>query len=189
MLSFQKEGDLAAFEELFRRHKDVLLRFLIRLSGDREVAEDASQQVWVKAIDVARQDRYTARAGVTFRTWLCTLARNHFIDEYRRKFDAARTVALPANLERVDALARGVAPDPAELAEQGEQVRRVNEALLALPFEQREVMALWAADFDFDTMAALTGAPRETLMSRRKYAIAKLRAALIREAEESPDDA
>lgn len=189
MLSFQQEGDLAAFEELFRRHKDMLLRFLIRLSANHAIAEDVSQQAWLKAIDVARQGRYTARAGVTFRTWLCTLARNHFIDEFRRKFAAARTVPLPADFERADAPPRDVAPDPADLAQYQERVRRVNEALLDLPFEQREVIALWAADFDLDTMVALTGAPRDTLMSRRKYAIAKLRAALTREAEESPNDA
>ena len=54
MLSFQQEGDLAAFEELFRRHKDMLLRFLIRLSANHAIAEDVSQQAWLKAIDVAR---------------------------------------------------------------------------------------------------------------------------------------
>ena len=88
----------------------ALLRFLTRLSRNRTVAEDVAQQTWLKVIDVARQGAFAAASDVAFRTWLCTLARNHFIDEYRRKFAASRSVPLPADLDATLAETHRVAP-------------------------------------------------------------------------------
>jgi hypothetical protein len=51
-------------------------------------------------------------------------------------------------------------------------------AILQLPREQQEVIALWAAGIDPASIAATARAPRETVFSRRKYAIAKLRSSL-----------
>src|SRR3954452_11431872 len=98
MFRFQRDHDYAAFEELFSRHKDVLLRFLARLLGDIAAAHDASQQTWLKVIEVARRQDYLAQSDARFRTWLLTLARNHVIDEYQRKFAVTRTVALTDEL-------------------------------------------------------------------------------------------
>jgi RNA polymerase sigma-70 factor (ECF subfamily) len=182
MLAFQTERDYGAFEALFYRHKDMLLRFLARLSGNVTVAEDVSQQTWLKVIDVARRGAYARRPDVAFRTWLCTLARNHFVDEFQRKFAVARTQPLPDDFENV----AGDGDDPLESMDRGERARRVDAALRQLPFEQREVIALWAADVGVDTIAAMIGAPRDTILSRRKYALAKLRRALTSpSAEES----
>src|SRR5687767_13302759 len=90
MLRFQRDGDLVALARLFERNSAALLRFLTRLSRNRAIAEDVAQQTWLKVMDVARHGSFATASGVGFRTWLCTLARNHFIDEYRRKFAAAR---------------------------------------------------------------------------------------------------
>jgi RNA polymerase sigma-70 factor (ECF subfamily) len=177
MLAFQTERDYGAFEALFYRHKDMLLRFLARLSGNIAIAEDVSQQTWLKVIDVARRGAYARRPDVAFRTWLCTLARNHFVDEFQRKFAVARTQPLPDDLENLPADLE----DPLDGLDRCEQAKRVDAALRQLPFEQREVIALWAADVGLDTIAAMIGAPRDTILSRRKYALAKLRRALAEE--------
>jgi RNA polymerase sigma factor (sigma-70 family) len=182
MLAFQTERDYGAFEALFCRHKDMLLRFLARLSGNPAIAEDVSQQTWLKVIDVARRGGYARRPDVAFRTWLCTLARNYFVDEFQRKFAVARTQPLPDDFEN----SPGDGADPLEALDRCEQAKRVDAALRQLPFEQREVIALWAADVGVDTIAAMIGAPRDTILSRRKYALAKLRHALAApSAEES----
>jgi RNA polymerase sigma-70 factor (ECF subfamily) len=179
MLIFQREHHYAAFEELFHRHKDALLAFLIRLTGTRAVAEDVSQQSWLKVIESARQGSYSDRVGVTFRTWLCTLARNHFVDEYKRKFVASRTVPLPEFPELAgDVQWQSSAPDPAELVDQQLVTARLQQALLVLPFEQREVIAFWAAGVELAEIVAIVRAPRDTVLSRKKYAIAKLRTLL-----------
>ena len=180
MLRFQRDGDRIALERLVQRNGGALLRFLTRLSRNRTVAEDVAQQTWLKVIDAARQGTFAAASGVAFRTWLCTLARNHFIDEYRRKFAATRSVPLPLDLGAAFAEAHRVVPDPGEPLDEGQRAVRLRQALLRLPFEQRQVLALWADGMRIEAIATLTAAPRDTVLSRKKYALAKLRV-LMRE--------
>lgn len=174
MQRFQEAGDYNAFETLFQRHKRGLLSFVIRLSGDRTIAEDVSQHTWLKLIDGARQRSYAPRSGATFQTWLYTLARNRFVDEYVRRHEVSRMSA------EGDVYARGAeTPDertsPESDVQRGQMKELVEAAVRELPFEQREVIALWAAGTDIETMARITGAPRDTVLSRKKYAIARLR--------------
>jgi RNA polymerase sigma-70 factor (ECF subfamily) len=181
MFRFQRDHDYTAFEELFGRHKDVLLRFLARLLGDIATAHDASQQTWLKVIEVARRQDYLAQSDARFRTWLLTLARNHVIDEYQRKFAATRTVALTDELRErsIDGPSAGqAAPDPLDDANRQQIAQRLTDAIQALPLEQREVIALWIAEVEPAAIAEITGAPRDTVLSRKKYALAKLRSAL-----------
>lgn len=175
MLRFQHDGDRTALARLIERNGGELLRFLVRLSRNRTIAEDVAQQTWVKVMDVAHQGTFAAASGVAFRTWLCTLARNHFIDEYQRKFAAARTVPLPVDLGNVLAEVHRIAPDPAEPLDARQRSVQLRQALLRLPFEQRQVVALWADGMRIGAIAALTAAPRDTVLSRKKYALAKLR--------------
>jgi RNA polymerase sigma-70 factor (ECF subfamily) len=178
MLCFQRARDYGAFERLFLRHKDGLLRFLVRLTGVPAMAEDASQHTWLKVIDVARQGAFEARPGVTFRTWLYTLARNHYIDEYQRKAVHAWRVPL-ATEESQELSAHLTAPtNPADILQEKQLREHLNHALRRLPFEQREVIAFWAAGVDLETMGSIIGAPRDTILSRKKYALAKLKAAM-----------
>lgn len=179
MARFQGQADLAAFEELYARHRKALLAFARRIAGDSTVAEDVSQQTWLKVIDAARAGAFVAQAGATFRTWLCTLARNHYIDQYQRKAAVVRSVELPAELPECVV---GGPEDPIDRFAAKELAVRLDRALRALPFEQREVIALWAAGMELDTMQTLIGAPRDTILSRKKYALAKLRASLAERA-------
>lgn len=181
MLRFQDRGDVAAFDELFRRHKDAFVSFLANLAGDRVVAEDVSQQVWLKLIDVAHRGGYQRRAR--FRTYLYTIGRNTFLDEYRRKHANTRSDPLDER-DYVDG-------DEAATAEGGALALRRRDvlarALSGLPVEQREVLALWAAGHSIETMTEVTGAPRDTVLSRRKYGLRKLRAALVEAGIEQGD--
>jgi RNA polymerase sigma-70 factor, ECF subfamily len=182
MFRFQRDHDYLAFEELFGRHKDVLLRFLARLLGDIAAAHDASQQTWLKVIEVARRQDYHAQPGARFRTWLLTLARNHAIDEYQRKFAATRTVALTDELREKSLngplAGQQAAPDPLDDTHRQQITQRLSDAIQTLPLEQREVIALWIAEIEPAAIAEITGAPRDTVLSRKKYALAKLRSAL-----------
>jgi RNA polymerase sigma factor (sigma-70 family) len=182
MTRFQREGHLAAFEQLFARNKDGLLRFLLRLVANHASAEDASQQTWLKVIEVARKGSYATEQVATFRTWLFTVARNHVIDAHQRKLSATRTVALPQGSEEallMDAFdVDTAAADPAAHAIRAELTKCVHEAVATLPLAQREVIVLWASGIDPMDIATITNAPRETVLSRKKYAMAKLREAL-----------
>jgi len=181
MFRFQRDHDYLAFEELFGRHKDVLLRFLARLLGDVATAHDASQQTWLKVIEVARRQDYLAQPDARFRTWLLTLARNHAIDEYQRKFASTRTVALTDELREKSLhgpTAGQLAPDPLDDTHRQQIAKRLADAIQNLPLEQREMIALWIAEVEPAAIAEITGAPRDTVLSRKKYALAKLRNAL-----------
>ena len=182
MFRFQRDHDYSAFEELFSRHKDVLLRFLARLLGDIAAAHDASQQTWLKVIEVARRQDYLAQSDARFRTGLLTLARNHAIDEYQRKFASSRTISLTDELREKSLngpIAGQQAPiDPLDDANRQQIAQRLSDAIQDLPLEQREVIALWIAEVEPAAIAEITGAPRDTVLSRKKYALAKLRGAL-----------
>ena len=65
-----KDGDVAAFEILYRRHNDSLYRYLLRLSLNRDTAEDIFQEVWGKIIKARERYRPTAK----FTTFLYRVA-------------------------------------------------------------------------------------------------------------------
>jgi RNA polymerase sigma-70 factor (ECF subfamily) len=144
------------------------------------VAEDVSQQTWLKLIEAARQRSYAPRNGASFQTWLFTLARNRFVDDYVRRHEVARV----SRESEIDIELREIAdvddksPESHVSAAQLRQL--IHGALADLPLEQREVIAMWSSGMDVERMMQVTGAPRDTVLSRKKYAIAKLRLALAR---------
>ncbi len=168
MLRYAQDGDMAAFETLYSRHKDPLYRYLLRLSGQRDNAADLCQEVWSKVIRARAGYRPTAK----FSTWLYRIAHNAFIDQVRRNRRYDDRSADP------DLLA-----DPGHGPEQGAERRRLRERLFAalagLPEEQRDAFLLQEeAGLTLDEIASVTGVPRETAKSRLRYAAAKLRKAL-----------
>jgi RNA polymerase sigma-70 factor (ECF subfamily) len=164
-----KDGDIAAFETLYRRHNDSLYRYLLRLSRDRDAAEDVFQEVWSKIIKSRENYRPTAK----FSTFLFRVAHNCFIDYVRRNKRHAHDAAI-------DPDSRPNPADEPELAtEKGFARRRMTNALRTLPEEQRDVFLLYEeAGLSIDSIAIATGVNRETAKSRLRYAVTKLKAAL-----------
>ena len=175
MRQFQDSCDAGAFEALFRRHAAGLYQFLLRLSGRPAVAEEASQQTWLKLVEMAEAGRY--RPG-PFRAMLFSMARNHYFDEYVRSHEASRTSPLDevGDLPDDDA-------DVGRLLERREGQEAVERALVALPPAQAEVVALWLQGFDLAEVAQITGASCHTVVSRKRYALVKLRRVLAVRAE------
>lgn len=164
-------GQSGAFELLYARHRAGLFRFLLRQVRQAPVAEELFQDIWHKVI-VARQ-RY--RPEARFSTWLYTIAHNRLNDHWRgrrRRPDAPDDAGLR--------LANTAAPDdPVRDLSEFEQRRRLQLALEELPAEQREVLLLrLEQSLSLDGIAAITGVGRETVKSRLRYAMDKLRARL-----------
>ena len=164
-----RDGDVAAFETLYKRHNDAVYRYLLRLCQHRDTAEDIFQEVWGKIIKARESYRPTAK----FTTFLYRVAHNCFIDHIRRnKRHSQMLVVEPDNQ-----------PDPGELPEMHTERslarRRLLEALQQLPYEQRDVFLLREeAGFNLEQIASITGTNRETAKSRLRYAINKLRVAI-----------
>lgn len=164
-----RDGDVDAFETLYRRHNDALYRYLLRLCRHRDAAEDIFQDVWGKIIKARARYRPTAK----FSTFLYRVAHNCFIDHLRRNQRHQQTVDIDPDTQRHDS----VGPD-AE-TERSLARRRLELALRDLPDEQRDVFLLHEeGGLNLDEIAHVTGANRETSKSRLRYAVKKLRAAI-----------
>jgi RNA polymerase sigma factor (sigma-70 family) len=189
MNRYQHHHDSGALEELFVRHKDILLRYISRLIRDASAAEDAFQMSWLKVIEVAHKRSYVARPDAAFRTWLCTLARNHVIDEHRRRLKFRQLIAVPetTGVGEQRATRDGVCDitDPADEAVQRDLNVVVSSAVHLLPPAQRDVITLWAAGFGPQDIARIQGVPRQTVFSRKKNALAKLRTSVLAAAPQS----
>ena len=132
-------------------------------------SEDIFQEVWSKII----RARQTYRPTAQFKTFLYRVARNCFIDYLRRNRRHEQTVDLAPEHQ----------PDPGELpdalAERSLARRRLAAALLELPDEQRDVFLLREeGGFSLEQIASITDSKRETVKSRLRYAVNKLRAAI-----------
>jgi RNA polymerase sigma-70 factor (ECF subfamily) len=164
-----RDGDVAAFETLYRRHNDSLYRYLLRLCKHRETAEDVFQDAWSKIVKARESYRPTAR----FTTFLYRVAHNCFIDHVRRnKRHTSTSDAEPDRQPSSDDL-------PEIEVERQLARRRLDAALTELPDEQRDVFLLREeAGLSLDEIAAVTDVNRETAKSRLRYAVNKLRAAI-----------
>ena len=177
MASF-RDGEARAFDVLVVRHRRGLFNFLLRSVGNRSRAEELLQEVFLRV--VRSKERYERTAKLT--TWLYTIARNLCVDESRRaKF--RRTVSLdaprrgleddaPAMVDTVPA--DQVGTDDAAAAP---QIRdRIARAIDLLPEDQREVFLMRQINgLSFKEIGDIVGAPENTVKSRMRYALEKLR--------------
>ena len=174
-------GDATAFDALYARHKGGLYRYLMRQCGHAGIVDELFQDVWLSAI----RARTTYAPSAKFTTWLYRIAHNRLIDHWR----AAGRVELVVSAEsddddddHDDALAAipGARNDDPEIrASSREIAMRLQTALSALPPAQREAFLLHQeGGLDLSQIAELTGRGVETVKSRLRYALAKLRTEL-----------
>lgn len=178
MLAF-RDGDAAAFEQLVTRHKRGLYNFLLRSVHDRSRSEEMLQEVFLRVIRA--KDRYQRTARFT--TWIYTIARNLCVDESRRqKFrrtlpleakrrgrggDDGQSILDVTQAQQVELDAQSEAPKVRE---------RVAAAIEGLPDDQREVfMMRQFGGLSFKQIGEAVGAPENTVKSRMRYALEKLR--------------
>ena len=164
-----KDGDVTAFETLYRRHNDSLYRYLLRLSLNRDTAEDVFQDAWSKIIKARHRYRPTAK----FTTFLYRVAHNCFIDHVRKN----KRHMVHSSIDPDCSPNPGDEPDLE--AEKSLARQRLDAALGTLPDEQRDAFLLHEeAGLGIDTIAQVTGVNRETVKSRLRYATNKLKAAM-----------
>lgn len=175
-------GDLAAFEELYRRHRRGLYQFIAWRSPRREWVDEIVQDSWA-ALHQAR-GRYVASAS--FRTFLYQIARNRLIDLVRHdprtvlESDLAGGHGLPAPADFHEA------STPEDAVDARQQTTLLHRAIRALPDEQREALVLQQySGLGLEEIAQLCGTSAETVKSRLRYAMQKLRAQLAIDTREA----
>jgi RNA polymerase sigma-70 factor, ECF subfamily len=167
------EGDVAAFDELYRRHKGPLYRYLLRQCRDGPIAEELFQDIWTNVIRARRNYAVAAR----FTTYLYHLAHNRLIDHYRRRAPAALVSYDDEEASTsIEEIAGSAHERPEAAYEARQKAARLLELLQALPTAQREAFVLQhEAGMSVEDIAVVTGVTRETAKSRLRYAMAKLR--------------
>ena len=82
ILAFQK-GSFDAFGNLYELYVESIYAFILRKTGEKEIAEDLSSQVWIKAMKAL--ERFQTQEGASFKSWIYRIAQNTVIDYYRGK--------------------------------------------------------------------------------------------------------
>jgi RNA polymerase sigma-70 factor (ECF subfamily) len=171
-----RDGEAAAFETLYARHKGALFRFMLRSVKARGEAEELFHDVWLRVIEA--RERYTPTAQFT--TWLYTIARHRLVDHWRRR--GLTLTSLDTGADDDDPpFEPAAAPqdEPQRRAESNQEMRRLAAAIEQLPPAQREVFLLREeAGLSLPEIAAVAGIDVEAAKSRLRYALAKLREAL-----------
>ncbi|MBT8144994.1 MAG: RNA polymerase sigma factor [Gammaproteobacteria bacterium] len=163
-------GDATAFEQLYGRHKGGLFRYFARQTGNDASADELFQETWMKVIGARHRYQPTAK----FSTWLYQVAHNCFIDHCRRQ---GRN-AIAASSDDESEL-HSPQPGPEAQASSAQVQRRFLRAMKLLPDEQREAFLLKEeGGFTLEEIGTITGVGRETVKSRLRYAVNKLRATL-----------
>jgi RNA polymerase sigma-70 factor (ECF subfamily) len=166
-----RNGDAQALSEFFEFTFDRVYSLAVRLLGDHTSAEDAAQEVFLKVHRAANRldpDRSPL-------PWLTTITYNVCRDVLRsRKRQAQRSVPIDGDAEGVDQI-RADGPTPEASALASERERLVQEALMRLPEELREIVVL--RDYQgmrHEEIAEVVGASHAAVRKRYSRALAKL---------------
>jgi RNA polymerase sigma-70 factor (ECF subfamily) len=174
-LVFRARDDPHAFAPLYGRYVDPIYRYCYRRLGSRETAEDATSQVFLKAL--AALPGY--RPGVsTFRSWLFAIAHNVIADDIRAR-RPARPLVAAIHLT-------GPEPGPEVTALQNEAGQTVHDLLSRLPPDQAQLVALRLSGLTAVEIAHVLGSNPGAVRVAHHRAVARLRA-LLAERKETID--
>jgi RNA polymerase sigma factor (sigma-70 family) len=178
MLSY-RDGDLTAFKELYRRHSHGLYQFIAWRSPRREWVDEITQDSWASL----HKARSSYQPEAAFRTYLYQIARNRLIDLVRQQ-----QPVLAAELgiaDEMDALFEHLTDSahetasPETILEKKQETASLHAAIRGLPGEQKEALVLQQFNgMTLEEIAQLTAVPVETVKSRLRYAMQKLRSQL-----------
>jgi RNA polymerase sigma-70 factor (ECF subfamily) len=170
----RRDPDL--LDRLIEQYQHRLLRYLMYLSGNRELAEDLFQETWIRVLE--RGHQYDGRHE--FCTWLYAVARNLTIDYLRKK----SPVSLDGLMDDEDKMPFEPAderPLAWEVMAQHEQAERVSAALVGIPAEYRETVVLrFHEGLPLEEIARVTGTKLGTVKSRLYRALDMLMSRLGR---------
>ncbi len=152
-----RAGSLPAFEQLFRAHEQRIYSLALHMVGEAAVAEDLTQDTFVRAWENLRRLRHEQAFG----GWLRRIALNLIWDHLR-----SQRTTEEIGEQGPEIWADPTAP-PDEQATQSALARKVRAAVLALPEHQRVVLAMYYwEDMPVNDIARALGIARGTVISR-----------------------
>jgi RNA polymerase sigma-70 factor, ECF subfamily len=159
-------------DALIELYQHRLLRYLLFLTGKREVAEDLFQETWMRVL--LRGAQYNGKAR--FDTWLFTIARNLVIDLSRKRVMASLDEMSEGKEDDRPFEVAMSGPSPLEQFQSRENCAEVGEVLLKLEPSYREVLVLrFYEELSLEEIATVTRAPLSTVKSRLYRGLAALK--------------
>ena len=172
-----KEQDPDLLDELIGRYQHRLMRYLLFLGGNRELAEDLFQETWIRVL--LRGAQFNGRSR--FDTWLFTIARNLVIDQSRRRTMASLDEMSEAGDNERPFEIPDDDPTPFEQFQSAEDRAEVKEVLGSLERHSREVLVLrFFEELSLEEIARITEAPLSTVKSRLYRGLASIKPEIAR---------
>jgi RNA polymerase sigma-70 factor (ECF subfamily) len=175
-----KRQDSGLLDELIVRYQHRLLRYLLYLTGNRDMAEDLFQEVWMRVL--LRGGQFNGQSR--FDTWLFTIARNLTIDQRRKKTMASLDEFLEGKNDDDRPMRFEVAdgePTPFDRLSNLEDRERIAGVLMELDTLYREVLVLrFHEELSLEEIAKVTRAPLSTVKSRLYRGMAAIKPKLER---------
>ena len=175
-----KRQDVGLLDELIVRYQHRLLRYLLYLTSNREMAEDLFQEVWMRVL--VRGGQFNGKAR--FDTWLFTIARNLVIDQRRKRTMASLDELFEGGTEDDRPMAFEIAaggPTPFDCFSNLQDRERIAGALMELDTLHREVLVLrFHEELSLEEIAKVTRAPLSTVKSRLYRGMAAMKPKLER---------
>ncbi|HRR25701.1 MAG TPA: sigma-70 family RNA polymerase sigma factor [Acidobacteriota bacterium] len=157
------KGDPHAWESLVRNYSGKLLNMAYRYLGSYPVAEEVTQDVFVKIYQ--NLGNFNPRSG-SFQNWVMRVGRNLIIDYYRAH-KREKSVAGSDELEALDFGPNHQQPTPFENVDRQEQIALVRRGLSRLSLELREAVILRDLQgYSYQEIAELLQIPEGTVKSR-----------------------
>ena len=164
-----QRGDESAFEVLLSRYESVIFRLVYSMLRDREDARDVTQEVFIKLWQTLPKYRFES----AFLTYLTAMARNAALDFLRKtRQQRQSTVSLTQTDEDGELIELDIADsdrenDPVQSVLRAEQAAMVQRALLELPVQAREIIALrTVSGLSYEKIAEVLGLEIGTVKSR-----------------------
>lgn len=171
-----KRQDPELMDRLIETYQHRLMRYLMFLTGKREVAEDLFQETWIRVLK--RGSQYNGQAR--FDTWIFTIARNLVIDLSRKRTMASLDEMREGGEDERPFEIAEDGPSPLEQFQGRENAAEVAEVILTLEPSYREVLTLrFHEEMSLEEIASVTHAPLSTVKSRLYRGLAALKPQLI----------
>jgi RNA polymerase sigma-70 factor (ECF subfamily) len=182
LISQSKDGDVEAFNLLVEQYQRLVYNIALRMLGNSEAAEDASQDTFLSAYKAIGKFR-----GGSFKSWVLHIAANSCRDKLRvaRRY---RIISLDTLLLEPDSLPQANNTEsPEDYALRRELGRFLNEGLAHLPEDQRLVVILSDVQgLRYEEVAQVTGSSLGTVKSRLNRGRTRLRDFLLQREELLP---
>lgn len=173
-----KEGDESALESLVARHFGSVYDFTFRLVLDRALAEDITQESFVKMWK--HLDSYDTNRN--FKTWMFRIAHNTTIDWLRKRKHKVFSDFDTEEGDDFESTVKDETPLPDELFERKEVAQSLEKALLDIPMSAREILLLRLREnLTFEEVATALDKPVNTVKSQYRRALILLRKHLLHE--------